>query len=138
LAFSRLSLGPLACVIKFSKVVSIDQWKGRRKGHAVPITARPGLLSVTESSVTLPPDQGNVVLEYQPISSTDFADERPRCPRCHQPRMPLSKIEAGPAGLDYRTFECQNCGRVHTMIISSDPMQSGVRDWLEDELKPPA
>jgi hypothetical protein len=52
--------------------------------------------------------------------------------------MLLSKIEAGPAGLDYRTFECQNCGRVHTMIISNDPMQSDVRGWFEDELKPPA
>jgi hypothetical protein len=31
---------------------------------------------------------------------------------------------------EYRTFDRQKCGRVHTMIISSDPMDSNVRGWL--------
>jgi hypothetical protein len=51
--------------------------------------------------------------------------------------MLLSKIEAGPSSFDYRTFECQNCGRIRTMIISSDPMESDVHGWLVSELTPP-
>jgi hypothetical protein len=51
--------------------------------------------------------------------------------------MLLSKIEAGPAGFDRRTFECQKCGRVQTSTISKDPMESSVREWLGGELKPP-
>jgi len=47
--------------------------------------------------------------EYQPVSSAHIAAiERPRCPDCQQNRMLLSKLEAGPSGFDYRTFECQN------------------------------
>jgi hypothetical protein len=76
--------------------------------------------------------------EYQPVSQYDIsAMERPRCTECHEPRMLLSKIEAGPTGFDYRTFECQKCGSVHTMIISSDPMETNVRGWLTGGLKPP-
>ena len=33
--------------------------------------------------------------------------------------MLYSKTEAGPPGLNYRTFECQKCGRIHTMIVTS-------------------
>ena len=51
--------------------------------------------------------------------------------------MLLSKIEAGPPGYDYRTFECQNCGRVHTMIVSGDPLESDVNGWLLGEVMPP-
>jgi hypothetical protein len=76
--------------------------------------------------------------EYQPVSSAHLsAIERPRCPKCDQNRMLLSKLEAGTSGFDYRTFECQKCGRVETMIVSSDPMEAGVHGWLAGELKPP-
>jgi hypothetical protein len=76
--------------------------------------------------------------EYQPVSSAYLsAIERPRCPTCDQNRMLLSKLEAGTSGFDYRTFECQKCGRVETMIVSSDPTQAGVDGWLAGELKPP-
>jgi hypothetical protein len=51
--------------------------------------------------------------------------------------MLLSKLESGPAGFDYRTFECQKCGRLQTTVVSSDPMTSGARGWLAGELKPP-
>jgi hypothetical protein len=44
--------------------------------------------------------------------------------------MLLSKLEAGPAGFDYRIFECQKCSRVHTMIVSSNPMESDLHGWL--------
>jgi hypothetical protein len=74
--------------------------------------------------------------EYQPVSSSHLADVGQRCPKCHQPRMILSKVEAGPNDSDYRTFECQNCGRIHTLIVSSDPMESDIRGLLDDELKP--
>ena len=76
--------------------------------------------------------------EYQPINPTSISIiERPRCPSCDKSRMTLSMIEPGPAGFDLRTFECQKCGNVRTMIISSDPMESNTRDWLEGELTPP-
>lgn len=76
--------------------------------------------------------------EYQPVSTTYLsAIERPRCPKCQQNRMLLSKLEAGSAGFDYRTFECQKCGDVQTLAISSDPMQSGTHGWLAGELRPP-
>jgi hypothetical protein len=81
---------------------------------------------------------GCVMPEYQPVSSAHVsAIERPRCPRCQQTRMLLSKLESGPRGFDYRTFECHKCGRVQTMVVSSDPMTSDVRGWLAGELKPP-
>jgi len=51
--------------------------------------------------------------------------------------MLLSKLEAGPAGFDYRTFECRKCGRAETTCVSSDPMTSEVHGWLAGELKPP-
>jgi hypothetical protein len=76
--------------------------------------------------------------EYQPVSLADLsAIERPRCPACNQNRMLLSKLEAGPSGYDYRTFECQKCGRIETVLASSDPMKAGARGWLASELKPP-
>jgi hypothetical protein len=73
--------------------------------------------------------------EYKSVPSPCLSDiesriERPRCPRCHEPRMVHSKTEAGPAGFEYRTFDCQKCSRTHTMIIASDPMDSNVRGWL--------
>jgi len=76
--------------------------------------------------------------EYQPVSSAQLSPiERPRCPTCNQNRMLLSKLETGPSGFDYRTFECQKCGRVQTMAVSSDPMVSGIQGWLAGELKAP-
>jgi hypothetical protein len=69
---------------------------------------------------------------FQSVPSTYFfAVERPRCPKCHEPHIFLSKLEAGPGGFDYRTFECQKCSRVHTMIVSSDPMECDLHGWLE-------
>ena len=76
--------------------------------------------------------------EYQPVSSAHIsAIERPRCPNCRQNRMLLSKLEKGPAGFDYRSFECQKCGRVETTVVESDPMTSDALGWLASELKPP-
>jgi hypothetical protein len=76
--------------------------------------------------------------EYQPVSSTHLSTiERPRCPKCNQNRMLLAKLETGPSGFDYRTFECQKCGGVETVFVSSDPMKSDIRGWLAGELKPP-
>jgi hypothetical protein len=72
--------------------------------------------------------------EYKLVRSTCFSDieshiERPRCPKCHEPRMLRSKTEAGPPGFEYRTFDCQTCSRTHTIIISRDPMHSNERGW---------
>jgi hypothetical protein len=76
--------------------------------------------------------------ELQPVSSAHIsAIERPRCPRCRQNRMLLSKLKPGPSGFDYRTFECQKCGRVETTAVSNDPMTSEMWGWVASELKPP-
>jgi hypothetical protein len=66
--------------------------------------------------------------EHQPVSSAHIAAiERPCCPDCPQSRMLLSKLEAGPAGFDYPTFECQRCGRIETAVVSRDRLKSGLR-----------
>ena len=52
-------------------------------------------------------------------------------------RMLLSKLEAGTTGFDHRTFECQKCGRIHTVGASRDPMTSDLLGWLASELRPP-
>jgi hypothetical protein len=76
--------------------------------------------------------------EYHRVPTTYLSPlERPRCPACVQARMLLSKIEPGPSGYDRRTFECQKCGHVSTMVISSDPMESSVSGWLSGELRSP-
>jgi hypothetical protein len=51
--------------------------------------------------------------------------------------MLLSKLEAGPSGFDYPTFECQKCGRVETAVVSSDPITSDIQGWLASKLRPP-
>jgi uncharacterized Zn finger protein len=76
--------------------------------------------------------------EIQPVSSAHIsAIERPNCPNCQHGRMLLSKLETRPSGFDYRTFECQKCGRVHTAVVSNDPLTSEMRGWLASELRPP-
>jgi hypothetical protein len=76
--------------------------------------------------------------EYQPVSSAAItAIERPGCPKCQQNRMLLSKLDAGPPGVEYRTFECQKCGRVQRTVVSSDPMNADTRGWFAGELRPP-
>jgi hypothetical protein len=76
--------------------------------------------------------------EYEPVSSAIIAAiERPGCPNCRQNRMLLSKLEQGPAGFDYRSFECQKCGRVQTTMVERDPLTSDAVGWLASELKPP-
>jgi hypothetical protein len=51
--------------------------------------------------------------------------------------MLLSKLKAGPSGFDYRTFECQKCGRIETTAVSNDPMTSEMWGWVASELRPP-
>jgi len=77
--------------------------------------------------------------EYRRVPSTYLSPlERPHCPKCIQARMLLAKVELGPSGFDRRTFECQKCGNVHTLTVSSDPMESGVSGWLSSsELRSP-
>jgi transposase-like protein len=75
--------------------------------------------------------------EYQSINPASLIIERPHCPACADSRMTLSIIESGPSGFDHRTFECQKCGSVRTMIISSDPMESNLRGWLPGDLRSP-
>src|ERR1700730_17628424 len=76
--------------------------------------------------------------EYHPVPSTYLSPlERPRCPKCVQARMSLSKVETGQLGFDRRTFECQKWGHVHTLVIESDPMESSASGWLSGELSSP-
>jgi len=77
------------------------------------------------------------VPEYQPVSSVETtAIERPGCPKCQHNRMLLWKLEAGPSGAQYRTFECQKCGRVQR-LASNDPMNADARGWFAGELRRP-
>ena len=76
--------------------------------------------------------------ENQSVSPRDLsAAEHPRCSKCHEVPMLLSRIKAGPSGYDYRTFGCQECGCVHTMIVSGDPLESEMNGWLLGEIRPP-
>ena len=51
--------------------------------------------------------------------------------------MLLSKLERRSSGFDVRTFECQRCGRVHSVVASRDPLTSDMLGWLAGELRPP-
>jgi hypothetical protein len=114
---------PFTSLIKFFNMSNFDHGVRRRKGHSSPS----------------PPNQTRCLMpEFQPVSSAQVSTiERPRCPRCQHDRMLLSKLEAGPSGFDYRTFECQKCGCVETFAVSRDPMSSGLLGWLAGELRPP-
>lgn len=76
--------------------------------------------------------------EYQPVSSARVsAIKRPGCAKCNQSRMLLAKLEPGPSGFEYRTFECHKCGGVHTTVVASDPMTSETLGWFAGELRAP-
>ena len=80
----------------------------------------------------------NIMPEFQPVASEHVsAIERPKCTKCHQNRMLLSKLEAGSSGSDYRTFECQRCGRIHRVVVSKGPLTSDMVGWLASGLRPP-
>jgi hypothetical protein len=64
-----------------------------------------------------------------------FPAEQPRCPKCHEVPMLFSKTASGPPGFDYRTFECRNCGRVHTIIVADDPADPA-NGWLLGDVMP--
>jgi hypothetical protein len=76
--------------------------------------------------------------EIQPVSSAHvLAIARPGCPNCQQNRMLLTKLDTGPAGTANRTFECQKCGHIRTIVVTNDPMKSDALGWLASELRPP-
>jgi hypothetical protein len=64
------------------------------------------------------------------------AIERPRCPHC-QTRTLLARTTTGPAGYEFRIFECPKCDRVHRTLVVSDPMSGDANGWLAGELKSP-
>ena len=76
--------------------------------------------------------------EFKPISAEHIAAiVRSACPNCHDRRMLLSKLEAGPSGFGYRTFECEKCGGIRRVVVPGDPMTSEMLGWLAGELRPP-
>ena len=80
----------------------------------------------------------SIMPEFQPVASAHVsAIKRPKCPKCQQNRMLLSKLEAGSSGFDHRTFECQKCGGIHRVVASRDPMTSDLLGWLASRLRPP-
>jgi hypothetical protein len=103
------------------------------------VTAPPSAIIGDRESACSRLNTERTMTTISPVPSTYLSPlERPRCPKCVQARMSLSKIETGPSGFDRRTFDCQKCGHVHSLIIFSDPMKSGVSGWLSSELGSPA
>jgi len=62
--------------------------------------------------------------------------ERPRCQHC-QTRTILGRTAPGPAGYEFRTFECPRCDRVQRTLVVSDPMSGDAKGWFGGELKSP-
>jgi hypothetical protein len=71
-----------------------------------------------------------------PVGPPPSAIERPRCQQC-QTRMILARTAPGPAGYEFRTFECPKCDRFQRTLVVSDPMSGDARGWLGGELKSP-
>jgi len=98
------------------------------------ITAHQRHPSVTESSVTLPPQhRGSTVSSTQQFL---IAIERLRCSRC-QTRMMLERVSSGPIGFEHRLFECPKCDHVEKNGTASDPFKSSAAGWLAGELRAP-
>jgi len=64
------------------------------------------------------------------------AMEHPRCEHCRT-RTTLARLAPGPAGYEFRTFECPGCDRFQRTLVVSDPMSGDARGWLRGELKSP-
>jgi hypothetical protein len=121
-------------IINFLNVVNIDQQRSFSVCQSWHITARHRQPSVTESSVTLPPQY-----RESTVSSTQqflTAIERLRCYRC-QTRMMLEEVPSGPIGFEHRLFECRKCNHVEISVIASDPFKSNTAGWLAGELRAP-
>src|SRR5258707_4030723 len=76
--------------------------------------------------------------EFQPVSSAAIAAiERPRCPKCNQNRMLLSKLKEGQYRFDHPTFEGQKCRRLQKTVGSIDHLQSASSGLPISERRPP-
>ena len=77
--------------------------------------------------------------EFQPVSSAAIAAiERPSLSEV-QPEIACCSRSLGrdhPASLTAHS-SVQKCGRVHTTVVSGDPMNSATGGWLVGELRPP-
>ena len=51
--------------------------------------------------------------------------------------MITSAVSDEPKGLEQRTFECANCGRIETRTVVRDPLKSNAVGWIDGELRPP-
>jgi hypothetical protein len=71
-----------------------------------------------------------------PTGAPLSAIERPRCQHC-QTRTNLAGASHGPAGYEFRIFECPRCKQVQRTLVVSDPMNGNAKGWLAGELKSP-
>jgi hypothetical protein len=115
--------------VNFSKVSCMEQRRDGQSSQANYITAPSRHLSVTESSVTLPPD---------PRRSIMITIHRPPCPRC-KATTTLARITPGRSGFDIRTFECSACDHIYQRVVElGDPMKTPrTAGWLRGELRAP-
>jgi hypothetical protein len=52
-------------------------------------------------------------------------------------RMVTADVTPGPAGFEYRSYECPKCAHTETRIEDSDPLESNAVVWIAREPGPP-
>jgi phage FluMu protein Com len=115
-------------------VVNIDQranFHGGKITQSVTGSGSVRCTSMVQKDARIP---GSQIPVGPPLS----AIERSRCPRC-QTLTTLAGIAPGPAGYEFRTFECPKCDRVLRTLaaITSSPSQSEPPDWFDSNLYSP-
>lgn len=55
--------------------------------------------------------------EIQSVKRDPLQTQRPTCPRCSA-RMSMTRIEPDEPGIDRRTFECEQCQHIETILVA--------------------
>jgi hypothetical protein len=55
--------------------------------------------------------------DIQRVKPDPLETQKPPCPKCSA-RMTLTRIEPDAPGIDRRTFECEQCQHIETVLVS--------------------